>query len=390
MSKLLVTSRSYPPVITGSSIIMYNLLTAYPGQFVSVCSSLYEAKKDPSFQIHAPRLQLSFKNDLLQRVFERFQSKLLPFLKFRIKRFAKKHGCTHIFAVYPNGPLLVASYEVARDLGLPYYVHMHDLWEENLRKGHPNRRLAEKYEQQILEGAECVFCMTEVQEEHLNKKYSIRTEILPHTVTQDALDQFPSGSELGSNQTKKVIYTGNISHLMNLDAFKQLVQAIDLLPDDYEFHIYTSWDEKVMKQYDIYHPRMKLGWAQKSEMNSILNSGDVLFLPLSFQNASMHEVNTVYATKTLDYLTSGTPILAYSPPTSYHSQHAMEHGWAHVVDRSEPKALAEAIETLCNNAEVASQVVNQARVEAERRSASKHASRLHQLIESKPTINTKN
>lgn len=340
--------------------------------------------------MHAPVLQLAFKNNLLQRIFERFQLKLLPFLQYRIKRFAKKHGCTHVFAVYPNGPLLVASYLVAKELGLPYFVHMHDLWEENLRKGHPNRALAEKYERNILEEAQRVFCMTEVQEVHLNEKYAIKSEILPHTVTQQALDRFQAGNRLGSNPTKKVIYTGNISHLMNLDAFKQLIEAIDLLPKEYEFHIYTSWDKDVMKKNNIYHPRMKLGWAQKSEMNSILHEGDVLFLPLSFKNGSMDEVNTVYATKTLDYLTSGTPILAYSPPSSYHSQHAKENGWALVVEKDSPKALTHAIKALCEQPELAEQTVANARKEAERRSAQKHAERLYHLIENTPTNHTKN
>lgn len=382
MAKLLVTSRSYPPVITGSSIIVNNLFRSYQGSYVSVVGSLYEAKKDPTFTLDAPKLNLYFRNKLVQRVWERFQVHFINLLVFIIIRFAKENGCTHIFAVYPNGPMLLASFKAAKRLKLPYFVHMHDLWLENMRSGHPEGKISLKYEQKILESANKVFCMTEVQLDHLERKYNINACLLPHTVTPEAIFNGRDSIRPLSEKPKRLVYTGNISHSMNINAFKQLIQTIDLLPEDYEIHIYTSWDEGLMKQNNIFHPRMTLGWASKSEMPKILNDATVLFLPLSFFDCSKDEVDTVYATKTLDYLTSGTPILSYAPPTSYHTQHAREYCWAYVVDEPNPEKIAEAIITLSNHEDQVEKILECAMKEAERRNAAIQAANLLSIVNS--------
>jgi glycosyltransferase involved in cell wall biosynthesis len=103
------------------------------------------------------------------------------------------------------------------------------------------------------------------------------------------------------------------------------------------------------------------------ESRRLLREADVLFLPLSFKNCSADEVRTVFSTKTLDYLTSGVPILVYSPPDSYHSRSALEAGWGHVVQQEDTALLAGELQQLANDKTLRERTVGQALEEARRR-----------------------
>ena len=94
----------------------------------------------------------------------------------------------------------------------------------------------------------------------------------------------------------------------------------------------------------------------------------------------MDEVKTVYATKTLDYLVSGTPILVFSPLDSFHTISAKEKGWGLIVAEDSPKALVEGIIRLKTEAELGNSLVNAAFEEAESRSAINYAGRINHIV----------
>ena len=106
---------------------------------------------------------------------------------------------------------------------------------------------------------------------------------------------------------------------MNADALNDLVACLDLLPDNFRVLMLTSLGDEECRAMGIRHPRIERDWVSVAESGRLVREADLLFLPLSFKNCSAEEVRTVFSTKTLDYLTSGVPILVYSPADSYHS-----------------------------------------------------------------------
>jgi glycosyltransferase involved in cell wall biosynthesis len=95
----------------------------------------------------------------------------------------------------------------------------------------------------------------------------------------------------------------------------------------------------------------------------------MLYLPLAFDTPWKDEIRTVYPTKAVEYLVSGTPILLHAPADSYTAQEARELGWALVVDRPDTPALQDAIRRLAEDGALRESLVSAARKAAEGRDA---------------------
>ena len=118
-----------------------------------------------------------------------------------------------VLNVFPDALWFVATYEVCKKMKIPYFIHMHDLWEENFPgKNEPYGKLARKYEKDIFRHAKKIFCMTDKQQEHYENKYRIKTELLPHCVPHKLLN---SEIKFIPNERKEkfIIYSGNVSNV---------------------------------------------------------------------------------------------------------------------------------------------------------------------------------
>ena len=118
------------------------------------------------------------------------------------------------------------------------------------------------------------------------------------------------------------------------------------------------------KKLSLYNDRIKYDWLPIKEVKIEMADADLLFLPLSHKNGGMEEVRTVFATKTLEYLISGTPILVFSPKNSFHSISAKSGNWGHVIDIDEPKEIANGIKKVINNKNLSKNLVENAFNEA--------------------------
>jgi glycosyltransferase involved in cell wall biosynthesis len=369
-------------LVIGSPVLLANLFSQYKGPVSAIAGWQYGAKVDSAFEPPCHTIYLKMPGDFAQRVFDRFASKLLPFIKWFIKRQLKKEKPDAVLAVCPNGEFFISAYQACKDLGIPFMAHMHDLWEDNIPNNSPRKAMAKNWEPEILKNAHTVFCMTSVQQEFYLKKYGIKPELLPHTIRplkiQDALG---FDIEKVNRSKKKIIYTGNVSEIMNLDAIRQFVQAIPLLPESYEIKMFVSFPEDYCKKIGLYHPRIKYDWLPIDEVMGEMQDANILFLPLSFKNAAMDEVKTVFATKTLDYLISGSPIFVFSPSDSFHSISAKKGGWGYVLDIDSPEAIAKGLIELAENGEMATTIVENARAEALNRNATIYAEELYKYVQ---------
>ena len=379
-------SRTFPPFTVGSAILMSNFFRSYKGNLNAIACWQYEAKQDPAFEPPCETVYLKMPFALLQRVYDKFQYRLIGLTRYFIKRRIKNLRPSCVFLVFPNAPFLIAAYQICKELNISYLIQMHDLWEENYAANHPVGALARKWEKRIFEDAERRFSMTSIQQKHYIEKYKLEVEVLPHTIVPARIEELKTRiantltEEKGITTSPTVVYTGNISHKMNLDALQQFVAAVDLLPAHYEVKMFVSFTVDQCKELKLYNPRIKYDWLPMEGVQAQMRSAAVLFLPLSFKNAAMDEVKTVYATKTLDYLVSGVPMLVYSPSDSFHTVSAKEGGWGHVVEEDAPEAIAKGIQELVENKALAQKIVGEAINEAKRRSASKYALQLEEIV----------
>lgn len=381
--KLLVMARGWPPMLAGSNILLNNIFSSYNGKFEAAVGHAYPKYSDPAFKPPCTSYYLDLpQNKYLTNYYEHilrfFPSIVRNFLTSHIRRYRPDV----LFIPFPEINFFVPSYEVAIANKLPYYVHMHDLWQENYAPGTWKRKLADKWEEKIIRGATRVLCMNEVQAEHYRKKYNISNiYILPHTITPESFADGKKSLISPGLTEKTVLFVGTVSDMMNADALRQFSKAIQLLPPDIKILFCSSATKETMAANGIDTSRMEMRFVSRAEVQQLQSSAHILFAPLSFKNCAQDEVRTVFSTKLLEYMVSGRPILVFAPPDSFHAVSARKRGWGYVVDEDNPALIADAIKKMLEDERLCQKLVSHAYYEAKTRLASNYAEILYQWID---------
>jgi glycosyltransferase involved in cell wall biosynthesis len=285
-----------------------------------------------------------------------------------------------VLAPLPFDVYLVAGFLAARQLNLPFYAHVHDLWVENMPAGAPSFRFAEEWEPLVLTQSTRVLCMTETMQKYYAKKYGIQTDLLPHTVVDQDYHKAPMEMVPPRLDKPTVLFVGAVNQAMNLDALRTLASASELLPADYELLFCTPSSAASMSDMGIRSSRLQVKFVSRTEVQRLESEAHVLVAPLSHKDCSPEEVRTVFSTKLLEYLISGRPIVVFAPDGSYHAESARKNGWGYVVTEDAPAALAAAIVKVNQDQVLAADLVRGALREARSRSATHHGKRLQQWV----------
>jgi len=379
--KLLIVSNSFPPYLSPSAVLVNNILSKYKGEMEAIASNNFN-KIDHTFHAPCKTYYINTPNiRIIESFLHRFHYLFLPYYYLRILRLTKKTKPTVIFGNYPNEVMFVAAYLVSKKLRIPFYSYMHDLWEENMkRKG--RKKFALKWEEEILRNSKRLICCTKFQQDFYKEKYGLDSDILMHPVLDENIDQFKGFNKKGNSGEKKIAFVGSLSSSMNEDALITISKAINLLPPNFSFYWYPINDIKKAqlekKGFDT--SRIFIKVLTTDEMLREIADADILIAPLSFKNCSAYEVKTVFSNKLLIYLTSGTPIIVFSPKDSFHTELAKQGGWAYVADEDSAEKLAVEIEVLSLNITLQEQLVKNAISEAKKRTASSQALILHQWV----------
>ncbi len=380
---LTVVSRGFPPQVSGSPILLANLLSGYRGKVNAIVGYSAYSNFDPAFRPPCPvtylRLPRTFPL-LCDRLGRRLPKLFVWYLQSSIYQALKTLGTDVVLAAFPHETYVVAAFRAARNLRLPFYVHMHDLWMENVGSGTARARFAAVWEPLILKQATRVLCMTEAMQKHYEKKYGIQTSLLPHSIPEQDYAKAPLDMSPPQLPHPTVLFVGGVSPEMNLDALKVLAAASELLPEGYKLLFCTSLTLDALKNLGIHSSRLHVKYVSREEVQRLQSRAHVLIAPLSHKNCSRAEVQTVFSTKLLEYLVSGRPIIVFAPEGSYHAESASQRGWGYVVTEDSPAALASAIMEVISNQHLAATLVRGARLEAQSRLAVHHAARLYEMV----------
>ena len=380
---LAVVSASFPPQVSGSAILLNNLLSGFEGGKIVIAGFDTYSKVDTTFTNHYDTISL-----YVPRLFSRVNTQLrvrLPGLASRVLEVEigriLRHQRPHVvLAAYPYDTYLVATFLAAKSLNIPFYAYMHDLWIENTTRGTPLGDFARKWESRILKEATRVLCMTEAMQDHYERKYGIRGDLLPHTISHQDLLSAPSGILPSQTAKPTVLFIGTVSPPMNLDALKTLASAAELLPPEYEMIFCTPSSIASLRDMGISIKRLQIKYLSRPEVQALQSRVNILIAPLSHKNCSSDEVRTVFSTKLLEYLVSGRPILIFGPAGCYHVDSARNGNWAHVLTEDNPVALAKAIVEVTKNDRLSSRLVHGALKEAKTRDAKLFGEKLYQWV----------
>jgi glycosyltransferase involved in cell wall biosynthesis len=378
--KLLVVSQAFAPYASGSAILMANLLEEFPGDCMVIAGFSRYMVADKDFPAPCPTVYLNpLNNKLFKLAYARFMNSNRWYVRSFFMKHVKKYKPDVILGAFPHSTFFIAAYEVAKKCGIPFYAHMHDLWQENYPEGYYAKKLADKYEATILKNAAKVFCMTQTQADHYTNKYGIKAFILPHTIQDKSLQHLEY--KKASGQPPKVMFAGGLSSVMNADALSVFSQSKKFLQQQVNYNLFTNASTADLESAGIDVSTVNVKWVSRKEVMEEQRTSNILLAPLSHKNGSELEIKTVFSTKLLEYLVSGRPILVFAPGDSFHAISARRNNWALVVDKDDPKQLAANIDELIRNEELAKQLVEGAFREARERKASHFANELYQHMQ---------
>jgi glycosyltransferase involved in cell wall biosynthesis len=373
---------------------MANLLSSYPGKAMVLSGNDYFSKIDPAFHPPCESRQLLF-----PKYFPKIHSHMRirnPYwaalaIKWEIKKYLRTYRPTAVIGTFPWDIFLVASFLACRELGIPFFPHMHDLWSENVRPDSVTGKFAGKWEPIVIKNSAGLFCMTEAMQEHYGEKYGSVSFLLPHTISEEDFLRAPTQMVSPKSEKPTVLFVGAVDPAMNQDALKVLAAASELLPREYQLLFCTASDANELRNLGIASSRLQARYVSRKEVQRLQSESHVLLAPLSHKNCSRDEVRTVFSTKLLEYLVSGRPILVFAPEESFHVRSARSRGWAYTVTEDSPEALAKAIVEIVDNPTLAARLVEGALGEARSRLAKQHAHRLGQWIgeRARPSVSSR-
>jgi glycosyltransferase involved in cell wall biosynthesis len=376
ISKILLSTKSFPPVVGGSAFLLYELLRHFPDDYFEVVHGVNDPPgKETDLHLHFRRKQVVFINQKnTPRAVRRIPRIYSYFIRYYLQHRVNKGWIKKIYAHYPNAVFLVAAYRVAKKNKLPLIVYFDILWEE-LANGN-DLELAKRYEKEIVAYATKVCAITEFAVDHLTTKHSKPVTLIPHTVDTDQLDSMdvPTGND--RRKVPKIHFAGGIHEVMNTDSVLRLVETVEKsqLKIELEFCSPDLPVELIDKGYvNRYLPKDELIRAQRDS--------SILYLPQAFRSSKPTMIKNNFPTKAMEYVTSGIPILVHSPKDSYLTHIAKKEGFAFVVDEEDPIALLHGINRILDDNNLQKELVKNAIRFAKSRDSRKWADLYREVLE---------
>lgn len=377
-SRLLVISRYFPPAVGGSAILMGNLLREYPRKQLHVIRGMPgRVHVDPDFKIDVSESLVEMPK-ALGRYAWRLSLALYPAVLGAALKEHRRRRFTAVLGCWPLVFDLEFAYGIHKLLGLPLYIYMHDLWSDAARTAW-GKRGARLLERHYLRAATTVLCITDEAAAYFRETHNVNTHVLPHSVNWRGItepDLFIDRAP--DNRPATVVFCGAIYDLMNTDSLLRINEAVQSLP--VVCMVCCTQTPESLENRGLGGPRLSIFTASRAEAFRQLRDATIVCLPLAFQSYAPIEVQTVFPTKTLDYLICGRPILVHAPRDSFLARDARTRGWGYVVDSPDVSALRDAIQRLIEDVPMQRQLVAAAWQEARRRDSRIIAAQLYEHV----------
>lgn len=371
--KILYMSRGVPPGLTGVSTVTRNLVQQFARDEM-VLLGYYELGRPPcQWNKHWPRIAYAgvFPVNMRGERWARLlQFPLLIFVALCVLVFER---CKVIMVTYPDQYFLLAAYIVSCLTGCPLYTYFHNTFLEN----HPDSILARWLQPRVFRHARHVFVMSEGMARLYREKYpQLSCSPLRHTFNRE----IPSFDALPELHTPlRLVFMGNVNPSCS-DALGRVAKVV-ARSDNMNLTLLTATAQHILSRNGLHGDNITVLTPSNEELPERLRDGDILILPHGFNSTfSQEELLTIFPTKTIDYLLSLRPILAFVLPNSFIADFLRENGCALVVDEPTDEALLQGIDRLCHDISLREQLVRNALKTAEQFHASVVAGHLRRVV----------
>lgn len=350
--KILIVTWTIPPTLTGSSVIVQNLAQGLGEGNVVLAG---EGGRNTYKQIPNGTCFVHKMPPWGNRGARWWQWLCLPLIILRLIVVVKKNKITHILNVFPNEVFLIAALSASFLTRKPFYLWLHNTYLEN-RKG--ILRVIAKFVQALaFNKASRIFVMSDgmfrFYKTNYRDVYTAKMSVLPHVLNHPIVE---APHSLRSQQRYTLMFCGNVNESCR-DALQRIVKTVK---DDDRFNLalVTAVPHDLLKKWGIWYNGINV-YSVPSGMASVeLEKADILLLPHGFEGGlSSIEYETIFPTKTVDYLFSGKPIFAHSPHNSYLSEFLLDKDCAYVVTEKDIVKLKETLNSMISNESLTKQRV---------------------------------
>ncbi len=220
----------------------------------------------------------------------------------RLEAVMREHQVTAIHAI-PHGMHFAYASRVARRMGVPFYLNVHDELAYNL---HGNPRLAEA--ERELEQAWLSATGRIVISDQMGEEYCRRFGQREYVMVTDGLEEPPTTKRAPVKDRLYVYFMGS-QHLSYEPNFRVLLAALE------KIKAATGMDVKLISRGGLQpslrvHPLVETRPSRpEKEIEGDFEEADVLYLPLPTQPENAPFYRYSLSTKMVTYLGIGAPIL---------------------------------------------------------------------------------
>ena len=258
----------------------------------------------------------------------------------RAVSLAKKKNARIIVGLYPTLSSIFVATEVAKQTQATFFPYLHDTVAEGLSHTFL-ADFAAQVQADIFSTARLVITMSEGMTDYYRKAYGFESEPLVHSYPE----KIPADPNL--NRERSAFWGGEV-YKINDQSFSRVQKA--LLAANTQLIVTSLSPLNIANDKNV----VQTFYPSRQEYIDAVHEQGILVLAINWPDESdVHEaeLSTIFPTKTIEYLATGSPILVHCPEHYFLAKFFRENECGVVVtDRSE-EALIAAIEFLLSGAE---------------------------------------
>jgi hypothetical protein len=271
----------------------------------------------------------------------------------RLSRALMEHQIKLIHLLV-NGYSFMPVCKIASRLGIPYFITIHDDL-EYLSVGHPLFRQMVAALGKAWRGAKGAFVISD----EIGQEYSRRYGQRQYSVVTDGLKCVADTPQQRPENSLRLYFMGlfHNTYSQNLRALLDALKIVRSRKPDWEISVTCRCGSISLTTYQDDVPIKILPFAPEAEVEKDLESADLLYQPMAFQEQARAFARFSMSTKMITYLGSGLPIFYHGPEDSAAGKLLARHQAAVVCTTLDPEAIAtqllEAVtrcEAIVNNA----------------------------------------
>ena len=356
MNRILTISKTSPKVKSGSGFITKQFMNFFSeDEMIFLCEKNNQITETNSRVHYIKSDFINFKRG--KRFFRWQRWFLLLLLVNKIIALAKKEKCNSIMCFFPDEFHLIAATLAAKKLSIPIYPYFHNLYYEN--KYGFSAFIAKLLQKNLFAQAPWVYLISDGLLNELSPLYpKIDFRILTHATI---IDEIRRNHDKSVKQKIQVTFLGHINN-SNIDAMSFLLNTLEHR-EDVIINLITATSKHVLRKAKLLKNNVIIqSNCSDEEVIQKLRISNLLLLPHGFTGGlSNAEYRSMFPTKTIQYLLSGSPILALLPHNCYLQNFLSKNQCAFCVTNKNEYEIFSILSHVRNNSNEIERITNNAR-----------------------------